>query len=60
MSTTESLLQARFGPEALVTRLGAIWMVHVDQLPGKDAFTLQLHGLRAQGKPEAFLQDPTQ
>jgi len=24
-------LRARFGPEALITRLGAIWLVHLDQ-----------------------------
>jgi len=27
----EALLRARFGPEALITRLGAIWLVHLDQ-----------------------------
>ncbi len=31
MHTTETLLRARFGPEALITRLGAIWVVHVDR-----------------------------
>ena len=31
MSTTESILQARFGPEALITQVGAIWLVHLDQ-----------------------------
>lgn len=29
--TTEASLRARFGPEALITRFGAIWLVHVDQ-----------------------------
>ncbi|MDP3723014.1 MAG: hypothetical protein Q8R91_05915 [Candidatus Omnitrophota bacterium] len=28
---TEALLRARFGPEAIINRVGAIWMVHVDQ-----------------------------
>ena len=28
---TEATLRARFGPEALITRLGTIWMVHLDQ-----------------------------
>lgn len=29
--TTEASLRARFGPEALLTRVGAIWLVHLDQ-----------------------------
>jgi hypothetical protein len=28
---TESTLRTRFGPEAIITRFGAIWMVHLDQ-----------------------------
>ena len=28
---TEALLRARFGPEAIINQLGAIWLVHVDQ-----------------------------
>lgn len=28
---TQSSLKARFGSEALITRLGTIWMVHLDQ-----------------------------
>ncbi len=31
MHTTEAILKARFGPEAIITRFGAIWLVHVDQ-----------------------------
>jgi hypothetical protein len=27
----EAFLRARFGPEAIINRVGAIWMVHVDQ-----------------------------
>lgn len=27
----EAVLRARFGPEALIARLGEIWLVHVDQ-----------------------------
>ena len=29
--STESLLRARFGPEAIINQVGAIWMVHIDQ-----------------------------
>ena len=28
---TEALLRARFGPEAIITRVGAMWVVHLDQ-----------------------------
>ena len=28
---TEATLRARYGPEAIVSRVGAIWMVHLDQ-----------------------------
>ena len=28
---TEATLRDRFGPEALISRFGAIWMVHLDQ-----------------------------
>ena len=31
MTNTESLLRARFGPEAIINQVGAIWMVHIDQ-----------------------------
>src|SRR3989338_7533095 len=31
MHPTEALLRARFGPEAIICQVGAIWMVHVDQ-----------------------------
>lgn len=31
MQITESALRARFGPEAIIRQVGAIWMVHVDQ-----------------------------
>jgi len=31
MHTTEANLRARFGPEAIINRLGAVWLVHVDQ-----------------------------
>ena len=31
MHATEALLRARFGPEAIINQVGAIWMVHVDQ-----------------------------
>ncbi len=31
MYATEALLRARFGTEAIITRFGAIWVVHVDQ-----------------------------
>ena len=31
MQDSEPLLRARFGPEALITRLGTIWLVHLDQ-----------------------------
>jgi hypothetical protein len=30
MYATEALLKARFGPEACISRFGAIWVVHVD------------------------------
>ena len=28
---TKATLKARFGPEAIVSRVGAIWLVHLDQ-----------------------------
>ena len=31
MPSIESLLRTRYGPEAIVSRVGAIWLVHVDQ-----------------------------
>lgn len=31
MYATEVLLRARFGPEAIINWVGAIWMVHLDQ-----------------------------
>ena len=31
MDATEALLRARFGPEAIINQVGAIWLVHVDQ-----------------------------
>ncbi len=31
MHSPEALLRARYGPEAIVSRVGAIWVVHVDQ-----------------------------
>ena len=31
MQATKTLLRTRFGPEAIINRVGAIWMVHVDQ-----------------------------
>jgi hypothetical protein len=31
MHASEALLRARFGPEAIINRVGAIWLVHVDQ-----------------------------
>ena len=31
MPSTEALLRARFGPEAIINQVGAIWLVHLDQ-----------------------------
>ena len=31
MHATEALLRARYGPQALISRFGAIWLVHLDQ-----------------------------
>ncbi len=30
----EASLKVRYGPEALITRFGAIWLVHVETVPG--------------------------
>ena len=31
MHPSEAALRDRFGPEAIISRVGAIWLVHVDQ-----------------------------
>jgi len=31
MHASETALRARFGSEAIINQVGAIWMVHVDQ-----------------------------
>ncbi|MBI4342949.1 MAG: hypothetical protein HY599_06245 [Candidatus Omnitrophica bacterium] len=31
MPMTRAALRARFGPDAIINQVGAIWMVHVDQ-----------------------------
>ncbi len=45
MHTTEALLRARFGPEAIINGVGAIWMVHLDEPSAAE--------IQERGKPEA-------